>query len=494
VTERLPAPRRAGTRAADPGAVVYDLVGIGVGPFNLALAALADRVEPLRTLFLDRAPAFSWHPGLLLDGTTLQVPFLADLVTLVDPTSPWSFLAYLRDHDRLFPFYFAERLHVPRREYDHYCRWVAEALSSVRFGSDVRSVEWDGGLYRIEFRDPVTGAGRLAHARHVVLGIGTEPVVPAPFAGLLGDTVLHAGGYLDHREDLADAEDVTVLGSGQSGAEVFLDLLRRRTGTSRRLTWLTRSPAFAPMEYSKLGLEHFTPDYTRYFHALPEPVRDRLVPAQWQLYKAISADTIAAIHDELYERGIAGGRVRATLMPDVTVTSAHRTREGVELGCRHGEQDRGFTVRTDRVVLATGYAPRHPAMLDPLKDLISCDDAGRWSIDLDHRVRLAEHVTGGLYTQNAELHTHGVGTPDLGLGAHRAATILNSVCGSAVYRLPTRTAFTTFGLAAGDTEPPRRTSRRTATDPAEVVNVAVEPGSGAHRGRTAAPGRSTHRA
>jgi lysine N6-hydroxylase len=40
--------------------------------------------------------------------------------------------------------------------------------------------------------------------------------------------------------------------------------------------------------------------------------------------------------------------------------------------------------------------------------------------------------------QNAERHTHGVGAPDLGLIAWRAATILNS--------LPERTAFTTFGL------------------------------------------------
>ncbi|MGC0420379.1 lysine N(6)-hydroxylase/L-ornithine N(5)-oxygenase family protein [Embleya sp. AB8] len=489
MTELLPAPRRA----VDPGAVVYDLVGVGIGPFNLALAALADRIEPLRTLFLDRAPAFSWHPGLLLDGTTLQVPFLADLVTLVDPTSPWSFLAYLRAHDRLFPFYFAERLHVPRREYDHYLRWVAEALPACRFGSDVVAVSWADGRYRVEFRDLATGERHHAYARHVVLGIGTAPVVPEPFAGLLGDTVLHAANYLDHRADLTDAEDVTVLGSGQSGAEVFLDLLRRRTGPGQRLTWLTRSPAFAPMEYSKLGLEHFTPDYTRYFHALPEPVRDRLVPAQWQLYKAISAETIAAIHDELYERGIAGGRVRATLMPDVTVGSARVTGEGVELGCRHGEQDRGFVVRTDRVVLATGYAPRHPALLDPLEELIVRDDAGRPLIDLDHRVVLAEHVTGGLYTQNAELHTHGVGTPDLGLGAHRAATILNSVCGGAVYRLPNRTAFTTFGPAEGDPESVRRPHRRSATDPAEVGNVAFEPGSGAHRGRTATPGRATRR-
>ncbi|WP_436778064.1 lysine N(6)-hydroxylase/L-ornithine N(5)-oxygenase family protein [Yinghuangia sp. YIM S09857] len=455
----LPHPR-SGTARPDPGTPVHDLVGIGIGPFNLALAALADRVGGLRTLFLDRSTEFRWHPGLLIDGTTLQVPFLADLVTLVDPTSPWSFLAYLRAHDRLFPFYFAERFHVPRREYDHYCRWTAAALPSCRFGADVTRASWDAqsGLYRVEFRDTKTGETHRAAARNLVLGIGTEPVVPAPFADLLDirgpRDVLHSADYLDHRDSLTAAPDVTVVGSGQSGAEVFLDLLRRRTSPRHRIAWLTRSPAFAPMEYSKLGLEHFTPDYTRYFHGLAEPVRDRVLPAQAQLYKAVSADTLAAIHDELYERGIAGGRVRATLMPGVSVTTAVRTPAGLELGCHHTQQDRVFTTLTDKVVLATGYAPRRPDLLDPLDAHLLRDARGRPRIGLDHRIALDESVTGGLYAQNAELHTHGVGTPDLGLGAHRAAVILNAVCGRAVYRLPARTAYTTFGLAAGDTAAP----------------------------------------
>ena len=34
--------------------------------------------------------------------------------------------------------------------------------------------------------------------------------------------------------------------------------------------------------------------------------RDELVPSQWQLYKGISADTIAAIYDLLYERTVDG--------------------------------------------------------------------------------------------------------------------------------------------------------------------------------------------
>ncbi|MGY3683438.1 lysine/ornithine N-monooxygenase [Streptomyces sp. TE33382] len=55
-------------------------------------------------------------------------------------------------------------------------------------------------------------------------------------------------------------------------------------------------------------------------------------------------------------------------------------------------------------------------------------------------------MTGHVYVQNAERHTHGVGAPDLGLAAWRSATILNNLTGTDPYPLPQRTAFTTFGL------------------------------------------------
>ncbi|MGW5364926.1 lysine N(6)-hydroxylase/L-ornithine N(5)-oxygenase family protein [Actinopolymorpha pittospori] len=424
----------------------YDLLGVGIGPFNLALAALADGVPDVRSVFLDSSPEFSWHPGLLFEDARLQVPFLADLVTLVDPTSPWSFLNYLRTHDRLFPFYFAERFHVPRREYDHYCRWVSRGLPSCRFGARVTGISWNdtAGVFEVTW----TGAGReeTMPARNVVLGIGTRPHVPAAFADLLGNRVFHAADYLRRRPGLDAAKDIAVIGSGQTGAEVFLDLLRDTTG-SRRLHWLTRSPAFAPMEYSKLGLEHFTPDYTAYFRELPGPVRDRLVPAQWQLYKGISADTIAQIHDLLYDRSIEGRWPAATLTPHVDVVGVRDLGQaGIELCCRQREQDRSFTVRVDAAVLATGFSPARPEFLDPMRSLVEWDDRGRYQVDAHHRVRLAGQVRGGLYVQNAELHTHGVGTPDLGLGAHRAAVILNALTGRTAYALPPRTAFTSFGV------------------------------------------------
>ncbi|MER6674330.1 SidA/IucD/PvdA family monooxygenase [Streptomyces sp. NPDC000983] len=437
-----------------------DLVGIGIGPFNLSLAALAHPLTELDAVFYDQRPTFDWHPGLLIEGTTVQVPFLADLVTLADPTSPWTFLNYLRTRDRLFPFYFAERFHTHRAEYDAYCRWVSQNLPALHFGHQVDAVRFnpERDLFEVDFTQLDTDGEAEAlgrtHTRNIVLGIGTEPYVPDPLKPLAdapGVPVHHAAHYLHHRAELLNAGHITVVGSGQSGAEIFLDLLRARPTGQERLTWIGRTHAFAPMEYSKLGLEHFTPDYTRYFHALTEPVRDRLNTTQWQLHKGIDTDTLTAIHDELYRRTLHGGWPDTRLTPGVHVRTAGRiANTRIELHLEHTEQNTRDRLTTDAVILATGYRERPlDRLLAGLDPYLRRDSRDRPRVDAQFRLDLDPAVTGAgchIYVQNAERHTHGVGTPDLGLAAWRGATILNTLTGNNPYPLPTRTAFTHFGL------------------------------------------------
>jgi len=425
----------------------HDLVAIGGGPFNLGLAALASTVDDLSVAVLEARPELRWHRGMMFDDAMLQVSFLADLVSLVEPTHPLSFLAYLADCDRLYPFYVRERFHSTRREYEDYLRWAAAKLPSVRFSHRVEAVRWDeaAGAFAVH---AVRGDGARIRlfARDLVLGVGTEPSVPAALAGLPGEKLLHSADYLHRVSDVDTAGRVTVVGSGQSGAEVMVDLLRRNLAGGPAVSWLTRTGSFAPLDYTKLVLEMTTPAYVRYFHELPQDARDQLVAEQWRHYKGISSDTLDELHELLYRRELDHGPADVELRCGVAVQGSRvDTAAGrVMLTCRHRDSGQGFEHTTDLVVAATGYTQRHPAFLSPVDHLVRRDDRGRFVVRVDHSVALDPAVTGRIFVANADLHSHGVAAPDLGIGAVRNATILNAVTGREVYRLPKRTAFTTF--------------------------------------------------
>ena len=81
------------------------VLGVGFGPANLALAValreIAGGALAERSVFLEKQPRFGWHRGMLIDGATMQVSFLKDLVTLRNPRSPYTFVAYLDAQGRL---------------------------------------------------------------------------------------------------------------------------------------------------------------------------------------------------------------------------------------------------------------------------------------------------------------------------------------------------------------------------------------------------------
>ena len=416
---------------------MYDVIAIGCGPFNLGLAALADGVDDVRLAVFDSRPEFTWHRGLMFEDAMLQVSFLADLVSLVEPAHHLSFLSYLRDNDRLYQFYVREKFHPTRREYEAYLRWCAAQLDSLHFGRHVQSVVWNGDAFELT----VERGDAVEHyeARHLVVGVGTEPFVPAALAGLPEERFTHSADYLFRRDDLLRTGHVTVVGSGQSGAECFLDLLR---SGGPAVSWLTRTAAFTPLDYSKLVLEMTTPSYVDYFHALDERVRDRLVKEQWRHYKGISSETLEDIHDALYARDLSANP--AELQIGVGVVSAVARADGLELTMLHADSGKTFQHTTGAVVAATGYRNRTLPFMAGLLSQIDHDAAGRWVINRNHSVQGA--LEGRIFVANADLHSHGVAAPDLGIGAVRNATILNSVAGREVFRLPKSTAFTTFAI------------------------------------------------
>ncbi|WP_169983908.1 lysine N(6)-hydroxylase/L-ornithine N(5)-oxygenase family protein [Microbispora sp. H10836] len=430
----------------------HDFVAIGLGPFNLGLACLTEPIAELDGVFLEARPGFAWHPGMMLDSVTLQTPFIADLVTLADPTSPYSFLNYLKETGRLYPFYIRESFYQLRAEYDAYCRWAAGRLGSVRFGHRVTSVTYDETDGRYVVRAVTDGGEVTEHreiehrARHLVLGTGTPPYVPEACRGLGGDLV-HTTGYLDAKAALQAKESITVVGSGQSAAEIYRDLLADVDTRGYRLNWVTRSPRFFPLEYTKLTLEMTSPEYVDYFHALPEDTRYRLEAEQKCLYKGIDAALINDIFDLLYAKTV-GGPIPTRLLTCTELREAayDAGRGEYTLGLRHVEQERDHTLVTQGLVLATGYRYEPPAFLEPVRDRIRWDRHGRFDVARNYSI----DVTGrGIFLQNGAAHAHSVTSPDLGMGPYRNSWIISQILGREHYPIEKAIAFQEFGAPEG---------------------------------------------
>lgn len=414
----------------------YDFVGIGLGPFNLGLACLTEPIDELDGILLESKPDFEWHAGMFLDGAHLQTPFMSDLVTLADPTSPYSFLNYLKEKGRLYSFYIRENFYPLRVEYDDYCRWAANKLSNVRFGTTVTEVTYESDVYVVR-----TAAGDVFRARHLVLGTGTSPHYPEAVHGLGGD-FFHNSRYVQHKAELQKKDSITIVGSGQSAAEIYQDLLSEIDVHGYRLNWVTRSPRFFPLEYTKLTLEMTSPEYIDYYRELPEATRYRLTAEQKGLFKGIDGDLINEIFDLLYQKNL-GGPVPTRLLTNSSLHSARHENGTYTLGFRQEEQEKDFEIETQGLVLATGYKYAEPEFLAPVKDRLVYDSHGNFDVSRTYAI----DVTGrGVFLQNAGVHTHSITSPDLGMGAYRNSCIIRELLGTEYYPVEKTIAFQEFSV------------------------------------------------
>ncbi|MFD0852537.1 SidA/IucD/PvdA family monooxygenase, partial [Actinomadura adrarensis] len=153
---------------------VHDVVGIGFGPSNLALAVALEEEygADVDAVFFEKQPSFGWHRGMLLDGATMQVNFLKDLVTMRNPTSRYSFVNYLHDRGRLVDFINHKTMFPTRLEFHDYLEWVAASFDgAVRYGSEVVAVRPHDG----ETLEVVVRRDDELHTcltRNLVIGVG----------------------------------------------------------------------------------------------------------------------------------------------------------------------------------------------------------------------------------------------------------------------------------------------------------------------------------
>ena len=412
---------------------VYDMIGIGFGPANLAIAIALDEHRPangrhLQYCFIERQHGFEWHAGMLLSNTHLQVSFMKDLVTLRNPTSRYSFVNYLHQKNRLESFINLGTFYPSRLEYNDYMRWAADGFRDrVHYGETVIStdpVEENGQVDWLVVRSRCPDGSvneRRAHA--VVVGIGGQPAIPEPFLECRDQPrICHSSQYKPWlgRFDV-DEPRLAVIGSGQSGAEIFRDLMDRHP--RGQVDMITRARALNPADDSPFVNEIFDPGFIDEFYRTPEAKRRSIIrDFSHTNYSVVNLDLIEEIYARLYEQGVAGDR-RHAFLPCHEVTGVEATPDSISLALHNSGTSRNYGKRYDGVVLATGFARRaHWDLLGSLRPWIASG-----SVERGYQIPMRANCRARVFLQGCCEETHGLADTLLSVLATRSEEVVTSL-------------------------------------------------------------------
>ncbi|KOO52720.1 lysine N(6)-hydroxylase/L-ornithine N(5)-oxygenase family protein [Priestia koreensis] len=420
----------------------YDVIGIGLGPTNLGLAALLEEVSSTKALFFEEKESFVWHPGLLLEETTLQVPFMADLATMANPKSEFTFLNYLHETGKLYLFFSYNEFTIPRTEYNHYLNWVANKLTTLQFNSRVVNVQLEETGYKVSVLDKKTGKEKQYFSKHVVLGTGQRPSIPVPVKELWGNRVFPALQYTFKKEEIVKLDHITIVGSGQSAAEIFLDLLEEQKYHNYELEWLTRSPALRELETTKFRLEMFTPSYVDYFQNLSFEKREKGLSYFYQLRNGINPETLDAIYKKLYHRSVNFTDLRASIRLHSELESIE---DGFIVNAKHLEEEKEFQLKTDAVILATGVKANIPDWFyQNFSPLINWENEQHFKLNHDFSLSFTHDHPHHFFVLTDLDYSHGTASTNLKLSVFRNQLIINTLLEKDVFKIEEKTAFQLF--------------------------------------------------
>lgn len=447
---------------------VYDLLGIGFGPASLAIAvALYDMLEERAVRgsmaftssvrFLERQPKFGWHAGMLLPGTKMQISFVKDLATMRNPMSRFTFLNYLKEHDRLVQFANLNTFLPFRVEFEDYLKWSASHFQDiVQYSQDVlhvRPLQLNGSsrynCLEVTSEDTRTSQQTVQLGRKVIIAVGGRPSIPAVLPQN-HKKIVHSSRYNYHISDaLPDqnaAYSIAVVGAGQSAAEVFHDLHTRYPNSKSYL--LMRDTAMRPSDDSPFVNEVFNPEAVDQFYTTPTDLRKaQLKVNKATNYSVVRLGLLEQIYEDMYYQRMHEpdpNHWQHRILSSSEVTRVEETSDGaLNLTVRDltDAEDTGVPLKVDAVIVATGYIRDvHNFMLQDCQVINGSAD-GSWTPDRDYKVCLDRSKVEDdvqIYLQGCNEETHGLSDTLLSILSTRGGEIAESVFGGAVLEANTK--------------------------------------------------------
>ena len=405
-----------------------ELLAIGAGPANLALAVALEELAPAdyaeHTLIVEQYEDVVWQRGMLLPWAQSQVSFLKDLVTLRNPCSKFSFLNYLHSQGRLDEFINLGTFTPYRLEISNYLQWVTRSLTKVklRYGRKVVDIEpstaTDGVVrgWLVRFADDSTIA-----CRDLVFGTGRDANVPDVFASVSKERLIHSTEYAYRVAELDEdaPHRIVVLGSAQSAAEMLWESHQRLPNA--HLTMVMRAIGLNGYETSKFTNELFYPSFVdEFYKALPDAREQLLREMHRTNYSGLAPAMLENLYRQMYLDKLLGTE-RLSMVTMAEIVEARSDGDEVVLTLLDRKSGSRNELRCDIVMLGTGFVKEMPKMA---QKLAASTGAGTVTVDRRYRLHLPDDVEARVYLQGVNEATHGIADSLISVLAIRSSEIV----------------------------------------------------------------------
>lgn len=434
-------------------AEIYDIIGIGFGPSNLAISICIDEhndrlkstTPSLKSLFFEKNETFSWHGGMLIDDATMQISYLKDLVTLRNPGSPFSFLNYLHKKNRLEDFINLKNFYPSRVEYFDYLKWAAQQQqSNVKYGHQVDDIKpWklhDGSIIaEVLVTDISTSQQNSYLAKNVAVATGIIPHMPE--SGQASEFIIHSSRFLPTIESIPASEkkNFLVVGGGQSAAEIvnhLYDRFNNATTTSAFSTF-----GFKPADDSHFVNKIFDAQSVDMFYNASDALRKRIMDLHADTnYSVVDGDLITELYKKTYKEKVSNLN-RLQLRQLTRLVKAKQVGSQAVATLHNLKTNETYTENFDYIILATGYrVPEITELFPSIHELIALADDNNIKLDRCYGARTNRQMVGKIYLPGMSEGHHGLSATLLSLLPIRAQEIVRDVVNSACFKASSTTA------------------------------------------------------
>lgn len=230
----------------------------------------------------------------MFDSAKMQTCCIKDLVSLAEPTSPYSFLNYLHINNKIFQFLNKSSFIITRKEFSAYVQWVSRNLPHINRGILVENILYKNDTFEVNTNT------QTYYAKNISISIGRDKFLLDNAKSLLSEKVFHGLDYLFKENKVIDSKRIILIGGGQTSAEIFIDIMNDFTKVEE-ITWVTRRNNFLPLDNSPFINDFYIPSYVKYFFSLDHKTKRKKHNEQRLTSDGVSLSTLNELYEKIYD-------------------------------------------------------------------------------------------------------------------------------------------------------------------------------------------------